>query len=187
MAAPQTNKQQQQDVMLGPGGIGSLRTCPITPHTPGNNPAAVAAAAAQLKLPDGGASDPAFVDFVLELMGHLGYGWEACDAAECKLMAVAEQAVTTAAIGAGGIAATPAATATPGAAAVEMAPGATQAAAQRWLHQFNAGLLRRHARLATAVAAGAAGGRAGEAAAGAAVTGVQAWIQSHLLSEQQCL
>jgi hypothetical protein len=134
-------------------------------------------AAAQLQVPEGGAADTAFSDFVLELMGCLGYSDDGVDAAEAKLMAVAEQAVVGNAPAGAASATAGDSVASGGGGGSEVAtPASTQAvAAHRWLHQFNSGLVRRHARLAKAVVGRGGGG------VEAVGVGLRAWIDSNLM------
>jgi hypothetical protein len=123
-----------------------------------------------------------FSDFVLDLMSCLGYSDDEADAAEAKLMAVAQQAVVgnvAAAMGAANTAAGDSA-ADGGAGSEVTAPAGVQVvAAQRWLHQFNSGLVRRHARLVKAVAGRGGGG------AEAVGAGLKAWIDSNLMGAGQ--
>jgi hypothetical protein len=146
----------------------------------GSPPAGDLTAAAQLQVPEGGAADPAFSDFVLDLMGCLGYSDDDADAAEAKLMAVAEQAVVgNAPAGAASAGAGDSVTGGAGSSEMTAPAGAQAVAAHRWLHQFNSGLVRRHARLVEAVV-GRGGG--GVEAVGA---GLRAWIDSNLMGAGQ--
>ncbi|WIA10185.1 hypothetical protein OEZ85_010388 [Tetradesmus obliquus] len=120
-----------------------------------------------------------------ELMTCLGYCDDEADAAEAKLMAVAQQAVTANAAAANGAAVASTSVAAGDSAAdgeVAVPAGVQVVAAQRWLHQFNSGVLRRHVRLVKAVA-----GRGGASAGGAEAVGagLRAWIDSNLMGAGQ--
>lgn len=100
-------------------------------------------------------------------------------------MAVAQQAVTANAAAANGAAVASTSVAAGDSAAdgeVAVPAGVQVVAAQRWLHQFNSGVLRRHVRLVKAVA-----GRGGASAGGAEAVGagLRAWIDSNLMGAGQ--
>jgi hypothetical protein len=135
--------------------------------------------AAQLQVPANGAADPAFAEFVLELMNCFSYSWQDVDAAEAKLMAVAQQAVAapsgnTAPAGDASIRTT---------VSTEDGPTAAMqaAAAQRWQHQFNAGLLRRRCRLSAALTSLQQGKAFANSGLQPAWAGMKQWIEQNLL------